>query len=185
MVGFPGLDLFSPDRATLELIDTASSDLGSRFFDRIREQLGLAYFVGAAQLIGPTPGMIAFYVGTDPAKVELVRTELKAEIAKLAAEGLTDEELTRAKSKILGAEAIRNQSDSAMAQVIALDELFGLGMNNYAKRPEEIGAVTSDDVRRVAKQFLDASKSIDVTILPPSVPVTAPTPAAITPSAAR
>jgi len=185
MVGFPGLDLFSPDRATLELIDTASSDLGSRFFDRIREQLGLAYFVGAAQLIGPTPGMIAFYVGTDPAKVELVRTELKAEIAKLAAEGLTDEELTRAKSKILGAEAIRNQSDSAMAQVIALDELFGLGMNNYTKRPEEIGAVTSDDVRRVAKQFLDASKSIDVTILPPSVPVTAPTPAAITPSAAR
>ncbi len=180
MVGFPGLDLFSPDRATLEVIETASSDLGSRFFDRIREQLGLAYFVGASQLIGPTPGMFAFYVGTDPTKVELVRTELKSEIAKLAAEGLTEEELTRAKSKILGAEAIRNQSDGAMAQAIALDELFGVGMDNYTKRPAEIEAVKPEDVRRVAKQFLDASKSIDVTVLPPS-PAGTPSPSADNP----
>lgn len=170
MVGFPGLDLFSPDRAALELIDTASSDLGSRFFDRIREQLGLAYFVGAAQLIGPTPGMIAFYVGTDPAKVELVRKELKSEIAKLAAEGLTEEEIKRSKSKLLGAEAIRNQSDSAMAQAIALDELFGLGIEHHAKHREEIQSVTSEDIRRVAKQILDASSAVDVTVMPPASP---------------
>jgi zinc protease len=176
MVGFPGVDLFNPDRATLEVIETASSDLGSRFFDRIREQLGLAYFVGAAQLMGPTPGMLAFYVGTDPAKVDKVRTELKSEIAKLAAEGLTDEELKRAKSKLLGAEAIRNQSDAAMAQAIALDELFGLGVENAARRPEEINAVTKDDVKRVAKQILDAQKAIDVTVMP-ELPATAEAPA--------
>jgi len=166
MVGFPGVDLFSPDRATLEVIESASSDLGSRFFDRIREQMGLAYFVGAAQLMGPTPGMLAFYVGTDPAKVDKVRTALQSEIAKLAAEGLTDEEIARAKSKLLGAEAIRNQSDSAMAQAIALDELFGLGVENAAARPEEINGVTKDDVMRVAKKILDAQKAVDVTVMP-------------------
>lgn len=166
MVGFPGVDLFSDDRAALELIDTASSDLGSRFFDRIREELGLAYFVGAAQLIGPTPGMIAFYVGTDPAKVDLVKAELKSEIAKLAEEGLTDEELARAKKKVLGSEAIQNQSDRAMAQALALDELFGLGLDYHLNRPSVIEAVTQDDVRRVAKQILDASQAIDVTVMP-------------------
>ncbi|MFY8215937.1 MAG: hypothetical protein ACOVMP_04975, partial [Chthoniobacterales bacterium] len=93
-----------------------------------------------------------------------------------AAAGLPDEELKRAKRKLLGAAAIRNQSDAAMAQAIALDELFGLGVENAAKRPEEINAVTKDDVKRVAKQILDAQKAIDVTVMP-ALPATAEAPA--------
>jgi len=49
MVGFPGTDLFNPDNAALEIIDEACSDLGSRLFMRIREEMGLAYFVAAAR----------------------------------------------------------------------------------------------------------------------------------------
>src|SRR5437762_4161729 len=41
MVGYRGVDIFSRDRHALELIDEASSDLGSRFFVRIRDQMGL------------------------------------------------------------------------------------------------------------------------------------------------
>src|SRR6266704_5382438 len=52
MVGFRGASLSSPDRYALELIDEASSDLGSRFFIRIREQMGLAYYVGASEMQG-------------------------------------------------------------------------------------------------------------------------------------
>ena len=48
VVGFRGTDVFDPDRYALELIDEASSDLASRFFIRIREQMGLAYYVGAS-----------------------------------------------------------------------------------------------------------------------------------------
>src|SRR5205823_8927872 len=50
VAGFRGADVFSSDRYALELIDEASSDLGSRLFIRIREQMGLAYYVGAAQI---------------------------------------------------------------------------------------------------------------------------------------
>src|SRR5438552_17869027 len=55
MVGFRGASLLSPDRYALELIDEASSDLGSRFFIRIREQMGLAYHLGAVQVNDPVP----------------------------------------------------------------------------------------------------------------------------------
>jgi zinc protease len=74
MVGFRGADMFSPDRYALELIDEASSDLGSRFFVRIREQMGLAYFVGSSQMQGLVPGLFLFYLGTDPQKLEPVKT---------------------------------------------------------------------------------------------------------------
>ena len=60
MVGYRGADVFSPDRYALELIDEASSDLGSRFFVRIREEMGLAYFVGSSQMQGLVPGLVHF-----------------------------------------------------------------------------------------------------------------------------
>src|SRR5437868_850356 len=76
MVGFRGASLSSPDRYALDLIDEASSDLGSRFFIRIREQMGLAYYVGASQMQGLVPGLFAFYLGTDPQKIEPLKTAL-------------------------------------------------------------------------------------------------------------
>ena len=87
MVGYPGTHIDSQDRHALELIDEASSDLGSRFFIRIREELGLAYFVGSSQMLGLAPGLFTFYVGTDPLKVDLVRAAFTEEIARLAANG--------------------------------------------------------------------------------------------------
>src|SRR6266404_8998213 len=80
MVGYRGVDVFNKDRHALELIDEASSDLGSRFFIRIREQMGLAYYVGASQMQGLVPGLFAFYLGTDPQKIEPVKTALLDEI---------------------------------------------------------------------------------------------------------
>src|SRR5437762_1555483 len=131
MVGFRGASLSSPDRYALELIDEASSDLGSRFFVRIREQMGLAYYVGASQMQGLVPGLFAFYLGTDPQKIEKVKTELLDEIHKLANEGLTPDELARAKKKLIGQQEIANQSNDAFGYHCALDELYGLGFDYY------------------------------------------------------
>src|ERR1700739_525775 len=97
------------DRQALELIDEASSDLGSRFFIRIREDMGLAYYVGASQMQGLVPGLFAFYLGTDPQKIEPVKTALLDEINKLASQGLTPEELARAKRKMIGQHKIAMQ----------------------------------------------------------------------------
>jgi zinc protease len=153
MVGFPGVDFFSPDRTALELIDEACSDLGSRLFNRIREQMGLAYFVGSQNFPGLARGAFSFYLGTDPAKLGEVQNALREEITKLAADGLDAAELARAKEKLLGAQAIRNQSNDALAFTCALDELYGLGHAHYADLRERIEAVTLDDVREVAKRY--------------------------------
>jgi zinc protease len=153
MAGFRGADALSPDRVALELIDTASSDMSSRFFHRIREELGLAYFVGAAQMMGFAPGIFTFYLGTDPAKVDLVRKNFDEEIASLAEDGLTEAELLRAKKKLIGGEAIRNQSIEAFTHIVAVDELYGLGADHHAERAAEINAVTLEEVREVARKY--------------------------------
>jgi len=167
MVGFQSVAANDPDRAALELINEASNDLGSRFFNRIREKMGLAYFVGAAQFYGLAPGAFIFYLGTDPKKVEAVTGELRDEISLLAKDGLTPDELERARKKLLGAEAIRNQSNEALAATCGIDELMGTGYDAYTRRKEELTKVSLEDIRRVAAKYFPASSSVEATIVPP------------------
>jgi zinc protease len=174
MRGYLGTSLNGTDRPSLELIETASSDLGSRFFNRIREKLGLAYFVGASNSTGLAPGAFVFYLGTDPKKVDLAKSEFTEEIGKLAEEGLTQLELDRAKAKLLGAEAIRNQSAASLGGLCATNELLGLGYDHEKIRRSEIEKVTLDDIRRVAQQYFRDGKFVDVVVGPPAKNNTAP-----------
>ncbi len=166
MVGYRGADMFSADRYALELIDEASSDLGSRFFIRIREQMGLAYYVGSSQMQGLVPGMFAFYLGTDPQKLTPVKTALLDEIRKLATEGLTETELLRAKKKLIGQQQISNQSNDSFGYVSALDELYGLGFDHYQELEREVEKITVADVKRVAAKYFQQQPCVIATVRP-------------------
>jgi zinc protease len=170
MVGYRGADIFSPDRFALELIDEASSDLGSRFFVRIREQMGLAYYVGASQMQGLVPGLFLFYLGTDPQKIGPVKAALLEEISKLASEGLTADELARAKKKMIGQQQIANQSNDSFGYMAALDELYGLGFSHYKTLEREVEAVGLEDIRRVAAKYFQNQPSVLAIVRPPDNP---------------
>jgi zinc protease len=172
MAGYRGADMFSADRYALELIDEASSDLGSRFFVRIREQMGLAYYVGASQMQGLVPGLFLFYLGTDPQKIEPVKAALLEEISKLAMEGLTAEELTRAKKKLIGQQQIANQSNDSFGYMAALDELYGLGFAHYKTLEREVEAITLEEVRRVAAKYFQNQPYVLAIVRPPENPNT-------------
>ncbi|HEX4641513.1 MAG TPA: pitrilysin family protein [Chthoniobacterales bacterium] len=167
MVGFRGADMFSEDRYALELIDEASSDLGSRFFVRIREEMGLAYFVGASQMQGLVPGLFLFYLGTDPQKIEPVKAALLDEIGKMAAEGLSGEELARAKKKLIGQQQIANQSNDSFGYMAALDELYGLGFDHYKALERDVERVTLEDARRVAAKYFLNQPYVLALVRPP------------------
>ncbi len=169
MIGYPGTTVGGKDRHALELIDEASSDLGSRFFIRIREELGLAYFVGSSQMVGLAPGLFIFYVGTDPRKVDEVREAFTGEIAQLAANGLTEAELTRAKKKLLGKQAIAYQSNASLAYTAALDELYGLGYLHYQEMAAALERIGLDEVREVANRYFLGKPAVTVVVRPESV----------------
>jgi len=166
MIGYRGITVHDPARHAVELIDEACSDLGSRFFIRIREELGLAYFVGSSQMPGLAPGVFNFYVGTDPAKLTLVRAAFQEEIARLAEHGLSAEELERAKKKLIGKQAIAHQSNSSLAFTASLDELYGLGYLHYRDVPAAIEAVTLADVRAAARHLFHRQPAVTAVVRP-------------------
>ncbi|HUA67368.1 MAG TPA: pitrilysin family protein, partial [Candidatus Saccharimonadales bacterium] len=154
VIGFPGATMFDDDRYALELIQESCSDLGSRLFLRIREELGLAYYVGAQNLAGLVPGYFAFYTGTEPSKVELVEKELLKEAELLRREGLTAEELKRAKAKIIGQKKIARQELGHLASTTTLDELYGLGYQRAEQDDAKYEAVTSEQIKVAAQKYL-------------------------------
>ena len=154
VLGFPGTTLGSDDRYALDLLQECCSDLGSRLFLRIREQLGLAYYVGAQNFTGLVPGYFAFYTGTEPTKVAQVEAELLKEAELLRTEGLTAEELKRAKAKIIGQKKIARADLGNLASTSALDELYGLGWQRAELDDAKYDAVTLEQIKAVAQKYL-------------------------------
>jgi len=166
VIGFPGTTIFSEDRYALEILQETCSDLGSRLFLRIREQLGLAYYVGAQTLCGVAPGYFAFYTGTEPSKTEQVEKELLKEAELLRTEGLTADELRRAKAKIIGGKKISRADLGHLASTSALDELYGLGYQRSEADDAKYEAVTLEQIKAVAQKYLKPESTVIAIIRP-------------------
>lgn len=168
LLGFRGTTYENPDRHALELIQETCSDLGSRLFLRIREQLGLAYHVGASHFYGLQPGYFAFFASTAPEAASQVEAELLKEAELLRTNGLSGDELRRAKAKLIGQRKIGRQDLGSLALTTALDELYGLGFNHHETEESAINAVTETDVLEAAQRYLRPQACVVATVLPQS-----------------
>ncbi len=166
LIGYSGVDLFNKDRFALELLCEAYTGQGSRVFRRLRDELGLCYYVGAYQLLGLDPGYFTFYVGTTPQNVGTCEKEIFAELEKLEANGLTDEELTRAKNSLIGQRRVHMQDNSDLSLQVGTDELSGLGYDYFRTLDDKYRAVTLDDIKRVANQYFTNKAHAVVVVTP-------------------
>src|SRR5207244_4437786 len=81
-------------------------------------------------------------------------------------EGLTAEELARAKQKLIGQQEIANQSNDAFGYHCALDELYGLGFDYYKQLEHDVNAITLEDIKRVAAKYFRDQPYVLATVRP-------------------
>ncbi len=165
-LGYQGTTIDSADKYALELLQEVYSDLGSRLFTRIRDEMGLAYYVSAYNFVGIHPGVFAFYAGTSPEQAELVAREFESEITHLVENGISQVELDRAIAKILGQKKIHAQSLGSMAMTAALDELYGLGFDNYSREIEAYTRTSLKDIRETATRYFSNRPAIMAFVSP-------------------
>ena len=166
VIGFRSVGLHDPDSHVLTWVDEACRDRGSRLFNRIREELGLAYYVGAQQFAALGAGAFYFYVGTDPKRVDLAQAEMLRLIADVAKKGLSQAELDRAKTAWKSQWLRMQQGNASLADAYAWCELNGLGVEYYQALPEKIAAITAKDIQRVTQKYLQARQAVIVRVLP-------------------
>ncbi len=166
VLGFPTTGLRDPATPVLQLIDEACSDMGSRLFNRIREQMGLAYYVGTQSFGALGAGAFYFYAGTDPKKLDLVEEELRKEIADLAQNGLEEAEFRRARTTWKSSWLRQQQGNGAMADALGWDELNGFGYRRHAALPSIVEAITAAQIREAAAKYFQLDRAFTVRVKP-------------------
>jgi zinc protease len=161
-IGYPGTHVSETDRHALAFVQEHASDMAGPLFGRIREELGLAYRVGATQFLGYDSGLFTFYLATSPEQLDLARTELLKEIAKIAAEGIPADTFERVRSTVLSGAAIQQQSISSNARHAALDLLFGHPADTHRFLPEIYEKLTPEEVCQVAQKTFAAKPTVSV-----------------------
>jgi zinc protease len=163
-IAYPGSDISGPHRHALGFLQEYASDMAGPLFGRIREELGLAYRVGASQFLGYDTGLFFFYLATSPEQIDLARTELEKEIQKIAQNGIPEEAFERVRSTVLSGLAIQQQSPSSNARHAALDLLFGHPADTHRTLPQIYASMSAQQVRDTARELFKVAPTVSVVI---------------------
>ena len=158
LLGYPGASLLDKeDYAAMVLLDAITSGYsypGGWLHNELRGE-GLVYFVHAFQMTGPAPGYFAILAQTDPEKIDEVVGRFEQNVARAKAGEIPEDEFRTAQEMVIALHAQENTTIGEQAQQAALDELYGLGYDYDRTFDARIGAVTLDDVVRVARKYLN------------------------------
>lgn len=162
-LGYPGVSLGNDDSYAIAAFNNIlGGGMSSRLFQRIREELGMAYTIYTYPGSYLTCGTFNIYAGTSPKNAKTVLEQTQIEIKKFLSDGVTEKEFKQSKAQLRGSYILGLESASGRMQSIGR----GILLLGRAKTPDEtiqkIDKVTIDDVHRVAKMVLNAAPSLAV-----------------------
>lgn len=133
--------------------------MSSRLFQEIREKRGLAYTVYAYAAPNADAGLFGLYAGTTAAKSDEVVDLLAAEFERMA-QGVTENELERAKGQISGATVLRlEDSYSRMSRLGKAELVFG-ELWSITEALDQVRSVTAADVADLAAELASRPRSL-------------------------
>jgi zinc protease len=168
-VGFHAPSIKDKDRFGMELINSIlGSGLSGRLFVKIRDEAGQSYTASSSYGPGFDTGSFVVYVLTKPEKIDSVKDKVLKELERIRQEDVLLDELKAAKSSLKGSLTRSLATNSSLSSRVSADEAYGLGYDRYKKLPESWDAVTVEDIRRIALQYLDISKAVIMVTKPAS-----------------
>jgi zinc protease len=155
-----GTDRHNPDVPSLAIMnDVLGGGFGSRLFQKVRTELGLAYAVGGGLSFDyDHPGMFRVSVLTkSPSTVEATKAAL-GELSGLSTQPMTEVELKRAKDDILNSFLFRyDTKEKVLAESVRL-EFYGYPPNYLETYKAALEKVTVADINAAAKKYIHPDK---------------------------
>ena len=154
--GGPGISRGDERRYALGILDAIfGGSVSSRLFREVREKRGLAYSVGSYTEQFVDRGTIAMYVGTRAENVAEACEIIGRELARLHADGVTAEELSRAKEHVKGRMVLGLEATGARMARIARGILFDVPLYSLDELLERVDAVEPDELAELARELYD------------------------------
>jgi len=163
---YPDAGIQDEDFIVAEVLNELFSGMSSRLFERVREDQGMAYYVGTTRVIGLRTGAFVFYAGTHPDQAEAVVREMDIEIARVAAGEVTHDELARCRTRLKAARPMGKQTIGARAMHAAIQLTYGLPVDDDAEHAAKLDQVDADELARFAKENFVKEKRVQLIVGP-------------------
>lgn len=149
-----------------EMLNELFSGMSSRLFERVREDKGMAYYVGSSRVVGLDCGMFVFYAGTHPSQAADVAAEIDAELARVMAAEVTEDELARCRTRLKAARPMGRQTIGARAMHAAINLTYALPLDDDAVHAAKLDAVDAVSMAHFAREFFDAKRQVRLIVQP-------------------
>ena len=159
ILGVRAYDKFNDKKYPLGIMSIVlGGGMSSRLFSEVRDKRGLAYYIGAGGESYTDSGFFMVKAGVNNQKTKETLEVIMEELRKVKNEGITPQELQRAKDQVEGSMALGLEHSDAVAEMYAESLIF----HNKVLTPEEeldkMKKVTLDQVLEAASDIFDNSK---------------------------
>lgn len=167
VLGSPTIGHGDPRRHAMVLLSLVlGGGMSSRLFQRVREELGLAYAVYTFQTFYAETGVHGVYVGTAPSTADAALAAIEEELARVAEAGLPDEEIEQGKGQLKGQLTLSLESPTARMYRAAAVELYGEPYRNLDEMLALVDAISPDTVRELARDYFNPTAQTVLTLGP-------------------
>ncbi len=153
---FPSAHYNTREAAVAGLISNVlGAEMSSRLFQSVREKLGLCYSIGSTCYTHENNGSFIIFTSVNPSNVQLAVKAIKNELVKLLKEGITVEELKKAKEQAKSSLVLGQESSSAMMRAFGRHVLITGELYDIDGRIDLVDSVTIDDVANMALKIIN------------------------------
>ena len=165
VLGAPTIGYGDPRRHALVLLSVVlGGGMSSRLFQRVREELGLAYSVYTFQTFHAACGVHGVYVGTSPKTARAALVAIEEELDKVARTGVGDAEVLQGKGQLKGQLTLSLESPTARMYRAAAVELYGEPYRPLDEMLRLIDDIEADTLHELARQYLTPSAQTVLTL---------------------
>lgn len=167
VLGFRTFDLFDKRNTIVALLGAVlGAGMSSRLFTKLREEMGVAYYVRAFNQPSLDHGYFQIGAGVNNLRTEEVIKEVLSECALLIKEKVSDEELNKVKSLIIGNMKMSLESTDDIANFYGSSELLKKEIKSLEDKIKEINKVKSEDIQKMAK-LIFKEKNLNLALIGP------------------
>lgn len=163
IVGCPSITGHDERRHTLAVLNSVlGGGMSSRLFQEIREKRGLVYSTYSFSAAYSDAGYFGMYAGCTPSKAAEVVGLLVSELDKLAAEGITEDELRKAKGQLSGGTVLALEDPGSRMSRLGRAEMITGEFQDLDEALARVAAVTCDSVQQLARELAAQPRTITV-----------------------
>lgn len=167
VLGCRAFNAFDKRRFALEVLNgILGGGMSSRLFQRVREQLGAAYYVRSGAKLASDHGYWAVAAGVDHSKVNLAVQAITDELKKIKEELISPQELQRAKNHLTGQMVLGLESSDEQALFYGLQEVMKRSLMTPQAVLKKIQSVTAEEVKQTAQSIFQ-NKNLNLAIIGP------------------